>query len=187
MTDIEIFSAMIKPRATISTTTERERRIVKLKEPSSANSEVTIRGLPDEVLIIKSDAWPSPDTVFAGTKGECKRADFAIVASVQGAAALIFIEMKSAHTGSRKDIVDQLAGAKCFIDYCQSIGRQFWGNREFLANTVCRFVCFVHTGSIRKSRTRITRGSGKHDEPERFLKIEWPSHIEFNKLASLRD
>jgi hypothetical protein len=150
MTDVAIISEMIKPAATIVPVTMNDRRHVTLLEPASPNSNVTISGLPNNAVVIKSDAWPSPNTVFKGDKGECKRADYAIVAEVGETTVLIYVEMKLGNGNTCEDIAKQLAGAKCFLNYCKAIGEHFWNEPNFLAHAQHRFVCFKQTSSIRK-------------------------------------
>jgi hypothetical protein len=84
--------------------------------------------------------------------------------------------------GQPTEIVQQLKGAQCFIAYCREIGKAFWNEPDFMKKYRHRFVSIAHT-SIPKRKTRITRESGKHDEPEKMLKIDWPHHLQFNQLA----
>ncbi len=67
------------------------------------------------------------------------------------------------------EIIQQLKGAQCFLAYCQEIGKTFWNESDFLKKYKQRFVSIGHT-SIIKRKTRITRESGKHDQPEKMLK-----------------
>jgi len=154
-----------------------------LNEPDCSDSTIEISGLPQDALVIKADSWPAPDQVFAGSKGECKRADYVIISEKNNKTVVICIEMKKSNNSTSKKIIEQLTGAKCFILYCQSIGRGFWSERDFLGDAVYRFVGFCHTSSIRKRPTRVTRTSSIHDQPDQFLKIDWPNHVEFNRLT----
>ena len=181
MSDIDILHQMIRGTAKVSVDDKSRRKTVELTEPQHSDSKATISGLPDNVIVIKADAFKSPDTVFGGTRGECKRADFVIVADTGKKKVILCIEMK-ATKGSLREIIQQLTGAKCFVLYCQEIGRGFWEQRKFLDGYVYRFVSIAHT-SIPKRKTRITRQQGPHDRPDRMLKIDWPHHLEFNHLA----
>lgn len=181
MSDIDILHQMIKDTAKIPVCDEYNRKRVIIEERQQPTSPVTIRGLPDDVIVIRADAFRSPDTVFRGTKGECKRADFVIVADTGRKRVIICIEMKATQ-GATRDIIQQLTGAKCFVLYCREIGREFWKQREFLKDYVYRFVSIAHI-SIDKRGTRMTRQQGSHDHPDRMLKIDWPQYLEFNRLA----
>jgi|CXWL01.1.fsa_nt_gi hypothetical protein len=180
MSDIQILDEMVSQNAKLAVETANGKNKVVLIEPQD-NLSVTLSGLPDNAIILKADAFKSPDTIFNGTKGECKRADFVIVANIGKKKVIVCIEMK-ATKDSRKEIVQQLTGAQCLARYCQEIGRQFWQQRDFLEGYVYRFVSIGHI-SIAKQKTRISRQAPIHDHPDKMLKIDWPHHLEFNHLA----
>jgi hypothetical protein len=172
---------MIKAAAKETLIDNYGKKHVILTEPQCPNSLVTIAGMPDEAIVIKADAFKSPDTVFNGAQGECKRADFVIVSDTGNKKIILFIEMK-AKKDSNKEIVQQLNGIRCFIAYCQEIGKVFWNKPDFLDGYAYRFISIGHT-SIPKRKTRITRQSSIHDRPERMLKIDYPHRLQFNQLA----
>ncbi len=181
MRDIEILRQMIKDRARMPLVDNYGKNMVKLTEPQQANALVTIFGVPDDAIVIKADTFRSPDTVFNGSKGECKRADFIIVADTGTKKVIICIEMKK-KKGPENDIIDQLKGSKCFITYCREIGRSFWNKRDFLNGYAFRFISIGHI-SINKRTTRIIRKAAVHNRPNRMLKIDWPHYLQFNHLA----
>lgn len=137
--------------------------------------------MPDNAVVIKADAFKSPDTVFNGSHGECKRADFVIVADAGNKKFILCIEMK-ATKGSEKEIVQQLTGAQCFVAYCRAIGQSFWNLRNFLDGYEYRFVSVGHI-NIPKKNTRIIRQTGVHNRPDKMLKIDWPHYLQFNHLT----
>ncbi len=181
MTDIEVFSEMISNTAKVSIEAAYRRFKVVLNEPDCPDSCCEIFGIPGEAIVLKVDAFPAPDSVFASLRGECKRADYVIVAEKNGKTVIVYIEMKKTKA-PQKDIIKQLLGAHCFIVYCQAIGRAFWHTPNFLIDAEHRYISFGHTG-IRKRRTRLSRNSPTHDQPDRLMKIDWPNHVEFNKLV----
>ena len=181
MPDIEILLEMIKDDAKLEVVNLNGKNQVTLIEPQNDKGSVVVFGLPDDIVVIRADSFKSPDTVFCGSKGECKRADFVIVANTGNKRVIVCIEMKAGRD-SEKEIVQQLAGTRCFIAYCQAIGKTFWQRKDFLNDYVYRFVSIGHI-SIAKKQTRITRHVGSHDRPERMLKIAWPHHLQFNQLA----
>lgn len=181
MSDIDILHQMIKDTAKIVVSDKSNKKLVALTEPQQTKCSVTIHGLPDDVIVIKADAFRSPDTVFKGTKGECKRADFVIVADTGRKKIILCIEMKS-KKGSGTEIKKQLTGAECFALYCQGIGRKFWKQCDFLDGYAYRFVSVSHI-SVGKCKTRTARSSGTHDHPDRMLKIARPHYLEFSHLA----
>lgn len=186
MTDIQILHELIKESARVpfDNNQDKNKKEIKLTEPQHSNSSVTIYGLPDNAIIIKADMFKSPDTIFAGSKGECKRADFVIIADAKSKKVILCIEMKAVK-GERAAVVQQLKGAQCLVAYCREIGRTFWHQRNFLEGYEYRFVSIGHT-SITKKKTRIDRQPGVHDRPEKMLKIYSPHHLCFKQLAGMR-
>jgi len=180
MPDIQILDEMVCQNAKLAVETANGNNKVILIEPQD-NLTVTLSGLPDDTIVIKADVFKSPDSLFQGSKGECKRADFVIVAHSGKKKVIVCIEMK-ATKDSRKEIVQQLTGAQCLVRYCQEIGRQFWRQPDFLEGYLYRFVSIGHL-SIAKQKNRISRETGVHDRPDKMLKIDWPHHLEFNHLA----
>jgi hypothetical protein len=83
---------------------------------------------------------------------------------------------------SLKEVIQQLAGARCFLRYCQEIGKFFWDDKNFLNDYQHRFVSIGHT-SIPKRKTRVLRRLAKHDTPENVMKIDWPHRLQFNRLV----
>lgn len=180
--DITVLSQMIKDTAKVSLRDNYGKKIVELVEPAQPDSQVTIYGLPDNAIVIKADKFRAPDAIFEGTQGECKRCDFLIVADTGSKRVIVFIEMK-AEKGPRKEIVQQLKGAKCLIAYCGEIGKEFWNQRHFLDGYEERYVSIGHT-RLAKKKTRLTRDVEKHNHPEHFMKIDWPNRLQFSHIAS---
>lgn len=181
--DIDILNSMLKEDAKVPVSKNEygKKQLIFTEPQCPKKSEVKISGLPDNLIAIKADAFKSPDTVFEGSQGECRRADFIIVADTGKKKVILCIEMK-ATKGSKKEIIQQLTGAQCFVTYCQEIGKAFWEQQDFLKDYKYRFISIGHT-SIPKKKTRITRQSNAHDRPARMLKIDWPGYLEFNHLA----
>lgn len=183
MPDIDILNQMIRNSAKVQLSEHGNKMKAKLTEPAHPHSSICIYGIPEQAVIIKVDAFSSPDTVFDGSRGECKRADYAIVANLLGRKVVVYIEMK-ATKGHLNEIIQQLNGAQCFIAYCREIGKTFWNEPNFMKQYQHRFVSISHI-SIPKRKTRIIRESRRHDRPERMLKIDWPHHLQFNHLAGV--
>jgi hypothetical protein len=181
MRDIAILQEMILDAAKVPLESDRNGNIVILREVDFSNYSVTIHGMPNDnqVIVIKADAFVPPTRVFAGSKGECKRADFVIIAEVKK--VIICIEMKAkAGTSLEWEIIQQLKGAQCFVGYCQQIGKVFWQEKTFLDNYVYRFVT-IRNINIPKKPTRESKNN-IHDRPERMLKINFSKHIQFDSL-----
>lgn len=178
MTDFEILGQLIRDSARVQV----DGKTVELSEPQH-NYSVRIGGLPKEIFVIKVDEFKAPSSIFNGSKGECKRADFMIIAASDHKRFIVCIEMKANKSATETEIIEQLKGAKCFADYCQTVGRSFWGESEFLKKYEFRFVS-LRKISIAKQETRLKPVKGIHNVPERMLKINSPQQRqEFNKLV----
>ncbi|BAZ33221.1 hypothetical protein NIES4074_57310 [Cylindrospermum sp. NIES-4074] len=197
MSDIAILKQMIKATATVSLA---ERKVgthlnysVTLTETQD-NYSVTIDGMPtpNEVIVINADLFEAPRNVFNGSRGECKRADFIIIADTDTERIILCIELKK-NRDSPKTIIQQLKGAKCFVAYCQEIGKVFWNQQNFLDTYQYRFVGIGYI-PISKTKTRpdrrnqitISTSNTTHDCPERMLKISRQDYIQFNFLIEGR-
>ena len=184
MSDIAILKEMLKDSVTV-TLEPNPYDIIKnqvtLQEPDYA---VIIAGMPaeSEVVVIKTDAFISPNAVFKNSKHECKRADFVIIANTNNHKVIICIELKARSTTSKEqEIIQQLKGAKCFVAYCQEIGKMFWEDNSFLNNYDYRYVSIRNIGiSLKPSRNKK---EPIHDQPEKMLKISSPHHLQFKYLT----
>ena len=181
MPHMDILRQMIKANATVPLTANHGKHAVTLVEPQDPGVSVTISGLPPDSLVIKVDAFRSPDTVFQGSNGECKRPDYAIIADHENKKRVLLIEMKR-NKDSLKEITAQLSGGACFIRYCQDIGRMFFKERDFLNGFQYRYISIGHL-SIGKRPTKFEKNPGRHDSPDKPLKISWPRTLYFNQLA----
>lgn len=179
MEDMEILSQLIRTAALVPLQDEYGKLFVKLNEPQIPDSFATIRNLPSDAMVVKVDSFRSPDDIFNGGNGECKRADYVIISAEKK--CILFIEVKRTKD-EWGQIVKQLMGAQCFINYCQEIGKSFWRESNFLAGYESRFISIGHT-SIAKRQTRITKSASRHDTPEKAMKVDWPHHLQFNQLA----
>ncbi len=181
MSDIKVLEEMIRPEALVALNPGYGRPWVDLEEFAAAHPPVRIRGLPDDAVVIKVDAFRAPDSIFAGTRGECKRADYVIIADTGGKKRILFIELKQG-TKPKHEVIKQLRGAQCFIKYCQEIGRHFWKERGFLDGFEPRFVS-VKQIRLAKRKMRTTQDQRPNDTPERMLVISRPNDLEFNHLV----
>jgi len=178
---IDILRQMIKHSAQVDTTTCYSSSVVRLEEPQQPDSIVEIKGLPENVIIIKVDKFPAPDTVFNGTNGECRRADYVIIADEAERKRILFIEMKR-KKAPECEIVEQFKGAVCFIAYCKEIAKQYFNCTNMFADYEYRFVSFGHT-SVAKRKTRYEKTAQMHNKPDKMLKVDWPNNQYFKHLS----
>lgn len=184
MSDIEILNEMISSEATISLEEHFDRNKVVLTESAPPAYNVEIFGMPEvyEVIVIKADMFLAPKYIFSDAKGECKRADFVIISEADDHKVIVILEMKAGNSGSEKEIIQQLKGAKCFVAYCREIGQEFWNYPSFLKDYEYRFVSIKHI-SIPKRPTRSSNKRQGHDRPETMLKITSPKGLQFRQLV----
>ena len=184
--DIQILREMLIDRLQVESQQQRQgKSSVELTDLTSGTS-VTIKGLPLDSIVIRADDFEDPVTTFNGTKGECKRADFVIVSNDEYEGKwIICIETKGGNK-TRPKIIAQLKGAQCFISYCKSIGKSFWGSEEFLDGYEYRFVSIARLNKAKKPRTQPFHSTGQlHNHPDDFLKTFQTPILYFRKLINL--
>ena len=158
---------------------------VALKD-KQANTTVNITDLPQNSIVIRAEAF-KPPTVFKGSKGERRRADFVIVSNAATEKWIICIETQAGTGKDPEDVEQQLRGAQCFIGYCKCIGKSFWKSEKFLDDYQYRFVSIVNI-SIDKQTTRPykpkSQSGGKlHDNPDTFLEVLGHQSLYFDELT----
>ena len=187
--DFEILHALIRDDALAPVDSPCSTKTIVLEEPSHQQQSaysLRIKNVPDDVIAFRADAFPAPNHLFKNGKGECKRADFVVIASDSKANWIMYVEMKRGKGHSEKEITQQLRGAQCLVAYCRAIGQEFWQEPKFLEKKSYqqRFISVKDIG-IQKRQTRVEPKSGLHDAPERMLKISAPpkSNLWFNQLV----
>ena len=182
--DIQILEQMLSPVAKVMLQPGQGRPSVELSDLQSGTS-VEIKGLPDNSIVIRAEDFTNPLSIFNGTMGECKRADFVIVTNDDSIGKwIVCIETQEMDSKLASHVIQQLKGAYCFISYCKCIGKYFWEFDEFLNDYEFRFVSIVDINfNISRRRTEPFVSKGKpHDDPKLFLKISRRSKIYFRKL-----
>ena len=179
MNDIQILQEMLSSDSKVPLQRAHDKSSVELKDEKSGGT-ATIRGLPQDSIVIRAEDFENPLTIFSGSKGECKRADFVIVSSEDTKKWIVCIETKTRKSKAEAHIKAQLKGAQCFIGYCRCIGRSFWGSNAFLDGYQYRFVSIGHT-NVHKRNMQPSRPSTWHSSPENFLKVRGKLH-HFGKL-----
>ncbi len=165
VSDIDILRSMIKNEMQVSLTTNYGKKQVVLIEPQEKSVSVIIKGVPDNIIVIKADGFNPHKEFFHGSRGENKRADYVIVTDMGKRKFILCIELK---VGKAKnaEIIKQLKGAKCLVAYCQKLGQEFWNKNDFLDGYEYRFFAIKNTNkdiSMNKLRTRL----GKSEIPDR--------------------
>jgi len=187
MAELEVLNRMIydSAKVNIKSKSGSNKASVTLIESQSPTSKVVISGLPLDAIVIKVDAFKSPDTILTETNSQRKRADYIIVANKKGKKNILHIEMKTTKA-PEKDIINQLKGSVCFVGYCKEIAKEFWNDNKFLSEFNPRFVSFTRTGSIKKRPTRIEKKYSLNDTPAHMLKVSYTSNYHYNHLVGAR-
>ena len=186
MNDIQILQEMLNPAAKVMLQSGQGNPSVQLTDPQSGTT-VEVKGLPPNSIVIRAEDFENPLTIFNGSRGERKRADFVIVSNDENDGKwIICIETQKMDTKRASHIVQQLKGAYCFISYCRCIGKSFWESEEFLDGYQCRFVSIVDINFNRsKRRSQPFHPKAElHNRPEVFLKISRSSTTHFRKLIN---
>lgn len=178
--DITILDKIIKDDAKVDLIGDSNKKKVILTETHCIDYSVTIKGIPDDSLVIKTDVFDAPKSLFQGEKGECKRCDYVIISDTDKQKIILLIEMK-ADKAIEKEVIQQLKGGKCLVKYCQQIGIEFWEERNFLSDYDYRFISLKKVNLAKKS-TREKKQQKLHNSPENMLKIYSPQTLQFNKL-----
>ncbi len=131
MTDLEILKELITDEALVAIEDGLYGNPqVTLTEPGPEYT-VAINNIPEDSIVIKTDTFPAPKHIFNGSKGERKRADFVIIANTDVRQLIIFVELKKGK-GVTKEIIQQLKGSQCVVDYFRTIVDVFWEQADFL-------------------------------------------------------
>ncbi len=80
MNAIQILREMLKPNIQVVLQSGQGRPSVQLTD-AQFGTTVQIKGLPDNSIVIRAEDFENPLTVFNGSRGERKRADFVIVSN----------------------------------------------------------------------------------------------------------
>lgn len=184
--DIQILREMLSPDVQVALQSGQGRSSVQLTDLQS-HTTVEIKGLPHNSIVIRAEDFKNPLTIFNGSKGECKRADFVIVSNDERERKwVVCIETQEMDSKKAWHVIQQLKGAYCFVSYCKCIGKSFWELDGFLDDYQYRFVSIVELNFNRsKRRTQPFHSRGQlHNRPEIFLKISRSPTVHFHKLIN---
>ena len=186
--DLQTLQELIKEDAWVTVNENQYgKRVAVLEEPAEGNQRgysVTINALPESALVIKADYFPAPNGLFQNSKGECKRADYVLIAHTERGNWIVYIELKGGKGPTEKTVASQLRGSECLIAYCREVGRQFWNQVGFLSKSHYsqRFVS-IRNIAISKRPSSVVPADGVHDTPEKMLKLSSPNYLQFKRLV----
>ena len=184
--DIQILREMISPEAQVTLQPTQGKSFVQLTDLTSGTT-VKINGVPHDSIVIRAEDFENPLTIFNGSRGECKRADFVIVSNEEDKRRwIICIETQESDSKKAWHVIQQLKGACCFINYCKCIGKSFWGSEQFLDDYQWRFISIVEINFNRSRRKtqHFYSTAELHDCPDDFKKLPQRTTIHFSKLIN---
>ena len=184
MNDIIILQEMLSVGAQVPLQQTSGQCSVTLKD-KQAKTTVEITDLPRDSIVIRAEVF-KPPTVFKGSRGERRRADFVIVSNAENENWIICIETQAGTGKDPEDVEQQLRGAQCFISYCKCIGKSFWQSENFLEDYQYRFVS-ISGVNLNKQSTRFYQQANQsrkisHDTPDAFLEILARQNLYFEEL-----
>ena len=184
MADVDVLRDLVRDEALVLAEPDvyGNNVLVLAEQEPQAGYSIVIRKVPDRTVAIRPERIARPR--FRGDRGECKRADFVVVASTDRGNWIVYIELKR-EKKSKTEVKQQLLGAKCVVAYCKAVVEQFWQERDFLdeGSYQQRFVSVTGIG-VDKKPTR-TRKHELHDTPDGVLRINAPrgSGLRFRELV----
>jgi hypothetical protein len=183
--DITILQEMLSTGAQVPLQQTHGKPSVTLKD-KQGKTTVEIINLPDNSIVIKPEYFKPPNA-FKGSKGERRRADFAIVSNKDAEKWIICIETQKGTGKDSEDIEQQLRGAECFIGYCKCIGKSFWQSAKFLDDYKYRFIS-ISGINIDKQSTRFYKPRNQsarrfHDTPDTFREFFDRQSLYFEELT----
>ncbi len=171
---IDTFRKMIVKKALVTVHKDNQNRnYLELEEDvSSAKYKVRILHIPDDTIAIKSEDFLFPIKIFQCMHSECKRADYVIIAHEGGKKWIVYVELKRGNRSNKTQIINQLKGSRCFIEYCRVIGQTFFDDPEFLdaKDYLPRYVSIKVTNFDKKPFRRKEKLL-LHDTPQNMLPI----------------
>ena len=177
MNDIKLLEVLFGDKLIKSESGQYGKPCIKLEEEAKDNSySITIIQVPENATAIKTDSFPDLQDFFncSSETGQCKRADFAIITDDK----LIFIELSTTKK-TKTEVVQQLKGSQCVIEYCQSIGDKFYKTPSFLKDCDSYFVSIYNIGANKKASITLA----KNNTPDKFRKISSSHRLQFKDLC----
>lgn len=175
MTDIDILKKILLPDACA----QIEGGTVTLRENHQTEYSVSIRSLPDDCIVIKTDRFREQDTFLTDENGIQKRCDYVLIS--ESNKKIIFIELKKGSPNS-KDIISQLKGGTCVIEYLRNISVQFWES-NILSEYKKIYIAWTDAGTSKKRGTRkVMRGD--FSKPDSYMKLSGKAPLHFMYIIS---
>ena len=133
-----------------------------------ANYSYKIRSVPDDMLAFKSDKFPNTGRAFfSGKNNECMKADYVLVSDSEK--IIMIFELMTTKAKTNEEVVAQLKGAKCILDYCASISSAFLNERNIFAGFTYRYYKIVFGMSEKRPFKQVKKSENSTPESRRIL------------------
>ena len=127
-----------------------------------------IRSVPNDSIAFKSDKFPNTKEVFfSGEKNECKRADYVLVSDSKR--TVMIFELMQSKIKTNEEVIAQLKGARCILDYCASISSAFLNEKDIFADYDYRYYKVVFGMSQKRSFSGWKKSDNSTPESRRIL------------------
>ena len=129
---------------------------------------LTIRFVPEDAIVFKCDSFPNTGEVFFnGRSGECKRADYVLVSESEK--VIMIFELQKSNRKTAHEITAQLKGAKCIVDYCESISSEFLGMHDIFCGFTYRYYKSINTAPRKRAFGKEEKPANQTPETARII------------------
>lgn len=178
--DARVLNAMFCTAAVVPLKNVDGKQEVVLTERNAPDSQMRIRALPVDSVVVKIGDFPDTRSFFAGGNNLNHRADYMILCPSEK--VVVYIEMKRGRDKST-EIAAQLRGAMCAGKFIQALGREHFGQRDFLKDYRRVFVGFSHA-TVDKRVTGRPGEKGSGTTPEDRRRINFAHQYQFRRLVA---
>ena len=109
---------------------EHGEAVLFLPEPAS-DYKLNIKKPPQDIYVIRYNRFPDTNRFFCGGNLECKRADYILISDTDSTICILELK-RSNKSATCQEIIAQLKGAKCIIDYFESAADAFLNQKDIL-------------------------------------------------------
>ena len=175
MSAVNALKTILVDDVIIPLTKEKSKNCCVLSE-AKANYSYEIHSVPDDMLVIHCDKFPDTGKFFKGKNNECKRADYVLISDSER--AIMIFELIKSNSKSAGKVTDQLKGAKCILDYCESISLEFLGKNDIFVDYTYRYYKVVSTMAKKRAFSEYERTENTKPELHKklsgsFARFEW--------------
>lgn len=153
-------------------------------EERECNHKVKITNVPTGSIIIKTDKFPEIKEFLSNNNGIRKRADYAIISEINTRKVILVIELKcTSNSATMDEVVDQLKGSTCILNYIEKIGEYFFKKNRMLNGFEKRFAV-IRKSFPQKKGTGFKKEEKRNTTPDNPTLITGMTNIPFKSLIN---